>query len=396
MPSRVVSIDSDIFFDENEEKNETIPMDPSVSLKPNMSPKISKAYSRYCRANVNLFAVIPTFVLATIIIICRLNLGNPQKEPFFYVCDAFLMISVALFFINLSPIILGRILKYPNSANKIENFITRLPFKLEDVMMFFATCIYGFNLVARVVAGPCPDEVTLWETQTCTPKDGDVPIELVIILYIMPLVFITTIENVSVAALIFSWFIIIGFVTFGIAYNNAWSQLWVLFNSLFLVILTFTVERDKRIAFLRLMELKEQKMKALTHLRNQHAAETALAEVAAVTATNERNLRVCETQQLRSLMGNVAHDLKTPLFSVEADIELLKLLFKAIPPQAVQMALASMPQKCRVQNIDFDPANIFDSLWSTCRFMIAAINRGQDFAKSSMNIALVPSQGNST
>ena len=112
-----------------------------------------------------------------------------------------------------------------------------------------------------------------------------------------------------------------------------------------------------------------------------------------MTAANEKSLRISETQQLRSLMGNVAHDLKTPLFSIEADIELLKLLFNTISPQAVQMALVALSQKCRGQNVDLDAANIFDSVWSTCRFMIAAINRGQDFAKASMNVALVPTQG---
>ena len=78
---------------------------------------------------------------------------------------------------------------------------------------------------------------------------------------------------------------------------------------------------------------------------------------------------------------------------MEADIELLKLLFNAIPPQAMQMASTSLSSRSHGQKVDYDPATIFDSLWSTCRFMIAAINRGQDFAKASMNIALTPNQG---
>ena len=385
MPSRIAcSHDSNVFLNDEEEETITIPTD----------------YTQYCRRNVNLFAVIPTLFLVVVFLITRFNFANPHKEILFYISDVFLVLAFAFFFINIAPIVLGRVLKkYKNTADKIEKTITRLPFRLEDIMLFFTILAYGFNLVARIFVGPCPDDMTLWQTQTCTPQDGDVPCEVVIILYLMPLIFIITIENVSIAALIFSWFLIIGFVTFGIIYNNAWSQIWILYNSLFFVTLTFTVQRGKKVGFLRLVEINVQKKLALIHLRNQHAAETALAEqrrlveVASVTATNERKLRVSETQQLRSLMGNVAHDLKTPLFSIEADIELLKLLFNAIPPSSVQIALATLSQKCRGQRVDLDPATIFDSLWSTCRFMIAAINRGQDFAKASMNVTLVPNQG---
>ena len=38
-----------------------------------------------------------------------------------------------------------------------------------------------------------------------------------------------------------------------------------------------------------------------------------------------------------------------------------------------------------------EPISIFETMWSTLRFMVAAINRGQDYMKASHNIALVPS-----
>ena len=401
----IVSTDVDDFISGDDEE---IPARPIQRKKltsfrgmffPWMSRKLYRSYSNHCRKNVNFFAIIPIFALITVIVVARLNLEFPHSNIWFCVSDLFLILAFILFTMNISPIVLGRVLKNQIAADKMKNFITRLPFHLEDILMFFSIGIYGFNLVGRIVSGACPEDVTPWQTQTCSPDDDSVPSEIVTILYIMPILCIIAIENVSVASLIFSWLIIIGFVAFSIIYYNALSQIWMLFNSLFFVTMTYIVERDKRIAFLRLIELKEQKKMALTHLRNQHGAETALAEqrrmaeVASVTATNERKLRVTETQQLRNLMGNVAHDLKTPLFSVEADIELLKLLFNAIPPQAIQMALTSLSENFRGQNIDYDPAMIFDSLWSTCRFMIAAINRCQDFAKTSMNVILIPNQG---
>ena len=38
-----------------------------------------------------------------------------------------------------------------------------------------------------------------------------------------------------------------------------------------------------------------------------------------------------------------------------------------------------------------EPIAIFETMWSTLRFMVAAINRGQDYMKASHNITLVPS-----
>ena len=398
----VFSVDADVFFDDEAEDDPMEPKatDPNRLFFPTMTQNLQKAYNIYCRNDVNLYAILPLMVFSTIIMIVRLNFQNPNEMTLFYVSDAFFVMAVALFSINLSPLVLRQIHKNSTIADKMENLIARVPFHLEDVTMYGTILCLGFNLVGRVVAGKCPDDVSFWETQTCTLFVSSVPSDMIMLLYITPLVFIihTAIKSVSISALIFSWCLIIGFVAFCIIYHNAWSQIWELYNSVFFVAFTFMVERNKRIAFLRLMELKEQKIKAW-NLQNSHMAEKEIAEqrrlveIASVTATNERNLRVTETQQLRNLMGNVAHDLKTPLFSIEADIEFLKLLFNTIPPQAVQIALTSISQSCHGQNVDLDPANIFDSLWSTCRFMIAAINRGQDFAKSSQNIALVPSQG---
>ena len=370
----------------------------SMEFFPRMTKNTLIAYSRYCRANVKSIAVLPIFMLGCVFWIFRM-IGNPVRNPLFQISFASLSVAFVIFMINISPLLLRRCLSNPYFANKMENNIIHLRFRLEDLLMICNTCMYGFNIMGRVVAGTCPEDVTFWESQTCTSLHDSIPSELVMLMYLSPIIYIHIIGNLTVTGLIITWFMTIGFITFCIIYSQAWTQLWMLFTSLFFICMTLTAKRDKRIAFLRLVEIAEQRKLALTHLQNQHAAETALAEqrrvaeVASVTATNERNLRVSETQQLRNLMGNVAHDLKTPLFSVEADIELLKLLFNAIPPQAMQMASTSLSSRSHGQKVDYDPATIFDSLWSTCRFMIAAINRGQDFAKASMNIALTPNQG---
>ena len=85
----------------------------------------------------------------------------------------------------------------------------------------------------------------------------------------------------------------------------------------------------------------EVKTRQVGMLQSKLAAEKELSarahelEIKAVGAENEKTLREAENQQLRSLMGNVAHDLKTPLFSFDADVEALKSFFLEMPKEFV-------------------------------------------------------------
>ena len=56
------------------------------------------------------------------------------------------------------------------------------------------------------------------------------------------------------------------------------------------------------------------------------------------------SLKEAEVSQLRSLMGNVAHDLKTPLFAIEADLETLKLFFNCLSDEDVRTIVAKLWQ----------------------------------------------------
>jgi signal transduction histidine kinase len=87
-------------------------------------------------------------------------------------------------------------------------------------------------------------------------------------------------------------------------------------------------------------------------------------------------------------MGNVAHDLKTPLHSIEADLEILRLVISKIPKSTIDKAVALLQSSCVEQN--FDLQSIFNTMAATCQFMVMSINRSQDFMKASNNILLFP------
>jgi signal transduction histidine kinase len=100
---------------------------------------------------------------------------------------------------------------------------------------------------------------------------------------------------------------------------------------------------------------------------------------------NEEDKRLYERERvaLTALIGNVAHDLKTPLHSFLMSLELLKT--RLIKDYDI------LPPTRSADKDDEHPLLTLRSLNSACAFMKMAINRSLDFAKSSSNIALVPS-----
>jgi signal transduction histidine kinase len=78
-------------------------------------------------------------------------------------------------------------------------------------------------------------------------------------------------------------------------------------------------------------------------------------------------------------MGNVAHDLKTPLHSIAADIEALSILLSKFPLHDLRLAESKINGASCAK---FDSKSIFDSLNATSQFMAMAINRSQDYMKA--------------
>jgi signal transduction histidine kinase/CheY-like chemotaxis protein len=119
----------------------------------------------------------------------------------------------------------------------------------------------------------------------------------------------------------------------------------------------------------------------------------------------ERKSMEREREQLRSLIGNVAHDLKTPLQSIIMDLDMMRtemtdLVKTGDAPTTGTVSGASSGGSgnsvlpllfTRHKSATVDRMfSILDSLIATCSFMKMAINRSVDFTKASSDIALVP------
>lgn len=92
-----------------------------------------------------------------------------------------------------------------------------------------------------------------------------------------------------------------------------------------------------------------------------------------------------ENEQLSIMMGNVAHDLKTPLQSLIADIDALESVLEALSRGARDKSLATADE---YQQSELK--GIITSLKQTYSFSIIAINRGEDFRMAVAGIPLQP------
>jgi signal transduction histidine kinase/DNA-binding NarL/FixJ family response regulator len=90
-----------------------------------------------------------------------------------------------------------------------------------------------------------------------------------------------------------------------------------------------------------------------------------------IEAENEIRLMEMQSAELKHLIGNVAHDLKTPLHAIAFELDTLQSLSETEPN--------TIRQSVKL-------------LQSVCSFMSMTINRAIDYTKATSGIVLVPSQ----
>jgi signal transduction histidine kinase len=190
-------------------------------------------------------------------------------------------------------------------------------------------------LISRVMVGQCPPDTTLFLQQACNQQasSGGIPSELVYGGYLLPMLTQLCFRNIGIRTLVFCNFF--GFITvaFCIIYGNLWNDYFCLVAWVFFSNASFEIERLQRVGYaqtVKILDQKELEMEQLKHERTMQEALTA-QKMKLDRAEDEKRLKEAEAVQLRSLIGNVAHDLKTPLFTIEADLETLKMIVEAIP-----------------------------------------------------------------
>ena len=191
-----------------------------------------------------------------------------------------------------------------------------LPFRSEELIIFLGVSTWSLFLIARVIKGQCAAGTTVWQQQTCNPYEssGGIPTELVYPLFIMPAIAQLIFKNISIRVLSVTYFVVLAVVAFCVFYSKS-NDYFVLINWLFFINLTFETTRLQRVKYVEILKVEKQQKVALVQLKQEQVTQELVRaqELLLHRAEDEKRLKEAEAVQLRSLMGNVAHDLKTPL-----------------------------------------------------------------------------------
>ena len=334
---------------------------------PLFTNQILDEYNMHWMKHINLVVFVPTAFVYLALFVCQcglIGLASSDGDMTTYVvrliglltsfiCDFITVLYCVYHFLRIT----GR---------DHEAFMARLKkwfsFRLEDAITITGLCAWSLLLIARMLAGPCPPGASLWQQQTCNPyaNQGGIPTGMVPTLYSLPFLAQLLMRCISLHVLVMCYILSFGVVAFCVFYTN--SSIYSNYPSLIIIVLfanaSFEITRLQRLSYVDTLKdqqreqveieqvKKEQKMQALVQKMKLDAAEDetlkAKQQLQLDRVEDEKRLKEIETVQLRSMIGNVVHDLKTPLFAIEADMDMLKMCYSYISKDTVDDATNRM------------------------------------------------------
>ena len=368
-----------------------------------------KEYREYSRCQLYgpIYSVFVILIFA--VTLTRTNFPRGLYLGPWYFVSTILFIAT---FLLLLIFILGRHLdvltgeKLPRRAQKIFDFVIDGIFRneMESIISIISNVSFTTALIARVIIGECPDNVTYFKALSCNPleKSFSPPIDSILLCFMSTLFLQLFFKNVRKSVSLFIWLMTAIIVCWSIIYLQAWTQSWLFTNIIVFAVLQYEWERMQMSAFLKskhILEVetlkrillerehaeKEDILKQLSDIKLKEEKARIDMQLMELDAKNEVKLREAESAQLRSLVGNVAHDLKTPIHSQSMDIELLKNNYLDVMDR-----FPAVSEYFSTKSEDLNPMTIFESLESSCKFMTMSLNRCLDYTKAAGNIALKP------
>jgi signal transduction histidine kinase len=294
----------------------------------------------------------------------------------------------------------------PNSASPDDDvFAVRkrwcdkfLAYPVEDFVVVGTTWMLSAIFLGRVSMGACPDNVSIWEAQRCNPvaNSHSFPQDDVISMYGVPLFLQFLLRGTSLRGVLLSYGVAFAAVVYAMVAVEGYLQCYSILNLLVFPIMSVELERWMRVAFVRHKLVVESRETAIAAAENETkqvilsalAAQTAAENAAKILDLNNKaHLAAREQEMLRHIMGNVAHDMKTPLHSIFAELEGVR---DAVGKACDDAAVPGADVSSILSGMKVTTDGTLDVVDSMAQFIVMSINRSQDYSKLTSNIALKP------
>lgn len=333
------------------------------------------------RGFFDIYECISPTIIIVIALFTRFNIYNSATNGIYFHLSLGCICCILVLYSTFVCMNLPRNKNFVKNSKSLRRFqLTWVGQNTEDILTVLGTLMGGFILFGRVFNGQC-DSLNIWNSQTCNPMAaaGSIPTDQVILLYLSPVICQFCLRAVSIQAMFFSWVISVAFVFASVAHVGVWLELWTIMYSVLFLSIGFTYDKFARLIFLesKRTALIESSRRELLHqiyeAKRSSMQKAHELELVFIQTKDEKKLLDKEREALTALIGNVAHDLKTPLQSFVLDLELLKI--------RITKDYSRMSPGHSVDGDDDHPLNTLSSLNSACDFMRMAINRSIDFAK---------------
>ena len=296
-------------------------------------------YQKYQIAYFNMDVMLILFFFGTCFYVFRCNILHAHEDGFYFACSlASTSCSFILYLMFFTCYLVKHwIVDYSSRLYKAADYILNSPW-IGDIYkdLIAITGILGvtFGLVGRVMNGACSDHVSLWESQRCNPVAAcfSLPQDHVMFIFILPIIAQSMLNGVTYRCSVISWLISTFTVIACLFYVQGWLDVWILLTPFSTLAILYRHEKLARVTFGHNMRTALSEKQKRKHILLQQGAERDLLsanlkhdfEIMSLRAQEECRLIEKEHQQMVAMIGNIAHDLKTPLQSFIMDLESLK------------------------------------------------------------------------
>ena len=302
------------------------------------SPELRDEFRDFNKKSFNITIMIFLFSMGSSFFFCRCNIQNHFNDGLYFGCSFLCtLVSIAL----CTYYVTASFVEYSitDKNNRVHRLFYYMSLRWVETIILDCIPVLGtlgvaFGLYGRVMNGPCHDNISLWDSQRCNPcaKSKSVPLDHFVFLLLLPAFAQSLVTGMTFRALVVCWTVSLAGTTLSFLQVNAQFDVWPLIGPFIVILTTFRYEEQRRQTFSnKIMTAAANKEKQKCILLRQQAEHQLLFEknnheskIHKMEAEEECRLMVKEQEQMVALIGNIAHDLKTPLQSFMVDLEALE------------------------------------------------------------------------
>ena len=303
-----------------------------------LDPKVLQEYRTFQKSAFDVNTVLQLFLLGMTFYLARTNIYFSLTSGFYFMSNTIsLVMAFILYMLFLYGYLMRLILKDKScTLFRLANYLVVFfhDGKFGDMIAILSSYGMGANLYGRVREGMCPVDVTLWGSQKCNSSalSSSLPLDSALYVCLLPLMLQTVVHGISFRCTIICWVVTTSFIVASMLHTSNSLDIYSLVSVLIVLILIFRHEKHARLNFAHHKQTSAAKKDRTRHILLQQQAEHQLQfekskhelEIISIKMEDERNLMEKEKAQMVALIGNVAHDLKTPLQSFLFNLESLK------------------------------------------------------------------------